>query len=149
MQHQLIHQQSGQKTWLIVLDSGDEVSASLQQFATTHELAAAHFTAIGAFRRSVIGYFEWEQRSYRRNAFDRQLEVVSLTGDIALHEGKPKIHMHVVLGQDNGGALGGHLLEGIVRPTLEVVLVQSPAHLHRRYDPQAGIALIELAEEHA
>lgn len=144
MQHKLVHKESGAKTWVIVLDDGDEVTQALLEFARANQLGAAHFTAIGAFKRAVIGYFEWESREYRRNEFDRQLEVVSLIGDVALMENEPKLHMHAVLGQDNGSALGGHLLEGHVRPTLEVVLTETPAHLRRRYDEHAGTALIKL-----
>jgi predicted DNA-binding protein with PD1-like motif len=38
--------------------------------------------------------------------------------------------------------MGGHLLEAHVRPTLEVVLTESPRHLHKRKDPESGLALI-------
>lgn len=144
MKHELISADNGQKTWIVVLDEGDEVSKCLLDFASEKHLKDAHFTAIGAFQRSVIGYFEWDKREYRRNVFERQLEVVSLIGDVALQDGKPKLHMHAVLGADNGNALGGHLLEGHVRPTLEVVLTESPARLHRVYDARAGVALIKL-----
>jgi predicted DNA-binding protein with PD1-like motif len=40
--------------------------------------------------------------------------------------------------------VGGHLLEGHVRPTLEVILTQSPGHLERQFDEQSGTALIRL-----
>jgi uncharacterized protein len=39
---------------------------------------------------------------------------------------------------------GGHLLEGIVRPTLEVTIVETAAHLRRKKRPELGIALIDL-----
>ncbi|GAB2587126.1 DNA-binding protein [Dyella jejuensis] len=144
MHHQLIHHGQGARTWAVVLDTGDEVNACLLDFARREVLAATSFTAIGAFQDAVLGYFEWERREYRRNTFDRQLEVVSLIGDIALQDGKPQLHMHAVLGDRDGTALGGHLLEGHVRPTLEVILTETPAHLHKEYDADAGLALIKL-----
>jgi predicted DNA-binding protein with PD1-like motif len=73
------------------------------------------------------------------------VEVLSLIGDIALEQGRPKIHAHMVVGKSDGTAHGGHLLEAHVRPTLEVILVESPRHLWRQYDPKSGIALIDLA----
>ena len=39
---------------------------------------------------------------------------------------------------------GGHLIAGHVRPTLELVVDEVPAHLRRRYDPESGLALINL-----
>ena len=44
----------------------------------------------------------------------------------------------------NGTAHGGHLMEAHVRPTLEVILVESPQHLRRQTDAESGLALIRL-----
>jgi predicted DNA-binding protein with PD1-like motif len=146
MQHKLIHD-DGSKTWAVILETGDEVTACLQSFATAQKLGAAHLTAIGAFKRAVLGYFEWDKKIYQRNPVDSQCEVVALLGDVALKDGEPKLHMHAVLGLPDGRAMGGHLLEGHVRPTLEVVLTETPAHLHRHFDADAGLALIEIGRE--
>jgi predicted DNA-binding protein with PD1-like motif len=73
---------------------------------------------------------------------DEQLELVSLIGDVALLDGEPVIHAHAVVSKQNGTAHGGHLLQAHIRPTCEVVLVQSPAHLQKVIDPESGIALI-------
>jgi predicted DNA-binding protein with PD1-like motif len=77
--------------------------------------------------------------------FGEQVEVLSLLGDIGVEEsGKPALHLHAVLGRRDGSTVGGHLLEAHVRPTLEVVVTESPAHLRRRKDPETGITLIRL-----
>ena len=70
--------------------------------------------------------------------------MLSLVGDIAQEKGKPKVHAHVVLGRSDGRTRGGHLLEARVRPTLEVMLVESPEHLQKEHDPESGLALIRL-----
>jgi predicted DNA-binding protein with PD1-like motif len=77
-------------------------------------------------------------------AVGEQVEVLSLVGDIALDGDEPKVHAHAVLGRRDGSTVGGHLLEAHVRPTLEVVLVESPAYLRRLHDAASGIALIRL-----
>jgi predicted DNA-binding protein with PD1-like motif len=128
---------------MLVLSSGDEASGCLSSFARDHQLHASHFTAIGAFSSAVVGYFDWEKKDYQKIAIDEQVEVLSLIGDVSLGNGEPKIHAHVVLGKSDGTAHGGHLLSGNVRPTLEVVLTESPAYLRRRYDPESGLALID------
>ena len=143
MHHQLLHD-DGAKTWAVVLDTGDEVTACLLDFAKANQLEATHLSAIGAFERAVLGYFDWQSKSYQRNPVASQCEVVSLLGDIARSDGQPKLHMHAVLGLADGRALGGHLLEGHVRPTLEVIVTETPAHLRRRHDPVSGLALIDL-----
>jgi predicted DNA-binding protein with PD1-like motif len=72
--------------------------------------------------------------------------LLSIVGDITQDEDGdgPKVHAHVVVGLRDGTTRGGHLLHGAVNPTLEVILVESPAHLRRRHDDQTGLALIEL-----
>ena len=72
--------------------------------------------------------------------------MLSLVGDVALEGNVPKVHAHVVVGKRDGTAHGGHLLEARVRPTLEVILVQPPGHLRRRFDPRSKLALIEIEE---
>ena len=143
MKAKLVHEAHGQRTYVAVLDTGDEVLASLRDLAAREALAGAQVTAIGALRKAVLGYFDWERKDYVRIPVDEQVEVVSLLGDIGEDpKGGPALHLHAVLGRKDGTALGGHLLEAHVRPTLEVVVTESPAHLRRRKDPETGLALI-------
>src|SRR5256714_4194591 len=143
MRTKLIHD-DGEKTFAIIFDKGDEVASFLLSFAKENKLSASHFTAIGAFQRATLGYFEREGRDYKRISIDEQVEVLSLVGDIALDEDEPKVHAHVVVGKADGTAHGGHLLEARVWPTLEVILVESPQHLQRKVDKETGLALISL-----
>lgn len=128
---------------VLVFDTGEEVVSTLTAFAKENHIAAAHFTAIGAFSDADLGYFDPQKKQYLKNQVKEQVEVVSLIGDIALDKGEPKVHAHVVVGKKNGGAMGGHLLEAHVRPTLELVLEDSGEQLKRKFDPESGLALID------
>ena len=136
---------TGQKTFALVFDKGDEVIAGLTSFAKAETIAAAHFTAIGAFSAVTLGYFDRARKDYKTMPLGEQVEVLSLIGDIALDGEAPKVHAHVVVGLSDGAARGGHLLEGRVWPTLEVILVESPRFLRKRHDPETGLALIDPA----
>jgi predicted DNA-binding protein with PD1-like motif len=143
MQSRLINQAGEQRKFVVVLSSGDEAISSLKSFVEQEKIEAAQFSAIGAFRSAILGYFDWETKSYQRIPVDEQVEVASFTGDVALGpDEKPALHIHCVLGCRGGRAVAGHLLEGHVRPTLEVVLTDSPVHLRKRHDPESGLALI-------
>jgi predicted DNA-binding protein with PD1-like motif len=131
------------RSFVLVYETGDDILPPLQAFAEQHGLAAAHFTAIGALERVTLGYFDWQTKDYLAIPLDEQVEVVSLIGDIARADGKPKVHAHIVVARRDGTAHGGHLLGGRVRPTLELILEESPAWLARRHDPQSGLALID------
>ena len=131
-------------TYAVVLAKGDEVMRELGRIVREQKIEAASITAIGAFERAVLGYFDWETKEYRRIPVEQQIEVLSLLGDVAVSEGEPTLHLHTVLGKPDGNTVGGHLLEGHVRPTLEITLIEPPAHLRKRKDPETGLALIDL-----
>ena len=102
-------------------------------------------TALGAFERAVVGWFDFDAKKYRDILVDQQCELLSAIGDIAEgDDGKASVHLHVVPGLSDGATKGGHLLEAKVRPTMEVTVVETPAHLRRKKRPDLGIALISL-----
>lgn len=143
MKSKLIHSAHGQRTFVVVLDSGDEVRDCLSRFVEQEKLSAAQVTAIGAFERATFRFFDWETKSYEPIHLDEQAEVLSLNGDVALDpSGGRKLHLHAVLGKRDGSAVGGDLDEARVRPTLEVIVTESPTHLRRVHDPKSGLALI-------
>jgi predicted DNA-binding protein with PD1-like motif len=143
MKAALLHEHGGERTFVVVLDRGDEAMNSLTVFAAEQQLNAARFTAIGAFSRGVVAFFDWNTKSYRNISIDEQVEVLSLVGDISLDNDQPKVHAHVVLGKADATAHGGHLVEGQVRPTLEIVITEAPGYLRRRHDPETGLSLID------
>jgi predicted DNA-binding protein with PD1-like motif len=131
-------------TYAVALQTDEEVMPALEKFIRDHEIEAASVTAIGAFSQAVLGYFDWNSKEYRKNPVAEQVEVVSLLGDVAVAESGPVLHVHAVLGKADGSAVGGHLLQARVRPTLEVILTQSPSYMRKRYDPKTGLKLLAL-----
>ncbi|MER9654224.1 DNA-binding protein [Mesorhizobium sp. M0152] len=145
MKSRLVNEVDGQRTFVVVLDPGEEAFTTLTAFAADQKLDGASLTAIGAFERATVGWFDLNAKTYRRIPIDEQCEVLSAIGDIALgDDGQPSLHIHAVFGLSDGSTRGGHLLEGIVRPTLEVTLVEAPGRLRRSRRPELGIALIDL-----
>jgi uncharacterized protein len=131
-------------TYVVVCDPGDEAVAALTQFAQAERLEAAQITAVGAFEHATVGWFDRAAKDYRRIPVTEQCEVLSLLGDVAEGQDGPILHMHTVLGLSDGTTRGGHLLEGKVFPTLEVVVTETPAELRKVLRPDIGIALIDL-----
>ena len=145
MQSKLLHEDHGKRTFAVVLQTGDEAMDCLLQFAVRERIGGAQVSAIGAFSEARLAYFDWEAKQYRPIPVAEQVEVASLAGDIAIGpDGKPSVHVHAVLGRRNGSALAGHLQEGLVRPTLEIIIAESPSHLCKAKDAASGLALIKL-----
>ena len=142
MRAKLINQHD-QRVFAVIFDAGEDPMKGLERFAAEQNLSASSFTAIGAFGEAMLGYFDWEKKDYERIPVREQTEVLALVGDITLDDaGGRKVHAHVVLGKRDGAACGGHLLAAKVRPTLELILTESPGYLRRRHDPASGLALI-------
>jgi predicted DNA-binding protein with PD1-like motif len=145
MQSKQVSNNKGEKLWILVLASGEEAKEAITEFAKKEKIRAASFVALGAFSRAVIGYFDWEKKKYMPIPVNSQVEVITLVGDIAEDEkGAPSLHAHTVLGLPDGTTRGGHLIEGHVRPTLEITLTETPAHLVRKKKPELGLALIDI-----
>lgn len=131
------------RTWALVLEAGEDVVRELNHFAEEQDLAAAHFSAIGALRSASIRYFDWEAKEYQPIPVNEQVEVVSFSGNVSEKpDGGKQVHVHAVLAKRDGTALGGDLGAGIVRPTLEVIVTEEPSYLKRRHDERSGLALI-------
>lgn len=146
MKSKLVSDGPGAQIYVVILDSGEEAFAALARFANDAKLSAASLTAIGAFERATVGWFDFASKSYRKIEVDQQCEVLSSIGDVAVgDDGKASLHVHLVLGLSDGSTRGGHLLAGTVRPTLEVVFTESPARLRRKKRADLGIALIDIA----
>ena len=133
------------KTYALIFRTGDKLTEGLKQFASDENIRGASFKAIGALSSVRLGWFNWQTKKYETAvALEEQVELLALIGDIAEKDGKPEIHAHVVVGKSDGTAHGGHLLDATVRPTCEVILTESPQHLQKEIDEEAGIAVIRL-----
>lgn len=145
MKSKLVSREPGKKTYVLVLDSGEEAFSAITRFAVQEGMDGASLTAIGAFERAKVGWLNPDTWEYKPIPIDEQCEVLSIVGDIARgDDGQSSLHAHIVLGLSDGSTRGGHLMEGIVRPTLEVTIVESATYLRRRVRPDLGIALIDL-----
>jgi predicted DNA-binding protein with PD1-like motif len=144
MKAMMLDGNGGTHRYALIYDKGDEMVQVLTAFAKEKGLSAAQFTAIGAFSDAVLGYFDRERKAYRKIPVASQVEVVSLMGDIAMEGDAPVVHAHAVLGGPDGSARVGHLLEGHVWPTLELIVEESPRVLRKRHDPETGLAVIDI-----
>jgi predicted DNA-binding protein with PD1-like motif len=127
------------------LEAGDEVLSSLQKLADKYEIRFATIQAIGALQSATLGYFDPVSKEYHQIPVGEQVEVIALSGNISrLEDGQPFAHVHALLSREDGSTLGGHLSEGIVRPTLEIVLSLLPDEVVRRRDPLSELNLWDI-----
>ncbi|WP_297487989.1 PPC domain-containing DNA-binding protein [Thermococcus sp.] len=102
------------RNFLFRVPEGRELLGFINDFAEEHNVLIGSVFGIGSLRNPKIGYFDEKAGEYRVNELSGLYELVSLSGNISLRDGKPFAHIHVALGGPDGGLYGGHLVEGEV-----------------------------------
>jgi predicted DNA-binding protein with PD1-like motif len=143
MQVQLLSQGEETKEYAVIFGEGDEAFSGLSAFAQRYHVTSAHFTAIGGLSRATLAWFDPKRDMFKKIPIDGQVEVLAMIGDIALYQGKPVVHTHMVVGSSDGTTRGGHVLAAYVSPTLEVMVTVDPIAMQKRLDPQNGLTLID------
>ena len=142
MKSKLLSDHDGTRTYVLVFERGERVMRPLHEFLRAKSVTAARLSGIGALESVTLGYFDWERKEYEQHQLGGQVELLSLTGDAAMCEGEPRVHAHVIVGRRDTTTRGGHLIDATVRPTLEMIVEDMPAHLRKQIDQQSGLALI-------
>jgi uncharacterized protein len=145
MQVQLLNPGEPTKQYAVIFYQGDEAFSGLQEFAEKYHVTSAHFTAIGALNGATVGWFDPQRKMYKKIPINGQHEVIGMSGDIALYQGKPVVHTHMMVGSPDGTTRAGHVLAANVSPTLEVMVTVDPVAMQKRFDPETDLTLIDPA----
>src|SRR5271157_4018620 len=143
MQVQLLNPGEPAKQYAVIFYQGDEAFSGLLEFAERYHVTSAHFTAIGALNGATLGWFDPQRKMYKKIPINGQHEVIGMSGDIALYQGKPVVHTHMVVGTSDGTTRAGHVLDAYVSPTLEVMVTVNPVAMQKRLDPETDLTLID------
>jgi hypothetical protein len=137
---------NGEKTYAVIFAKGDEIMSGLTEFAQREKIAGGHFTAIGALASARFGWFDRTRKAYRDIPINHQVELISLVGDVGVANDAPQIHIHAAVGFPDGQVHGGHMLEAIVWPTVELFFTVYPTTLVKKHDPETNLFLFDLGE---
>lgn len=122
----------------LYFEIGDEVVASLTQYCQTRDIQNARISGIGALRDIELGIYQPETKSYRRKVFTETHELLACQGNVTLKDGKPFPHIHVIIGNHDFNAFGGHLFNARVAVVGEFILEELDSRVHREMDPKVG-----------
>ena len=131
-------------TYAVRLDVGEEIMEALKKLAETEQIRAAEVSAIGATDRAIVGVFDREAGAYRKEELNRFMEITSLMGNITEMEGKPYIHLHAMLADQDHGVHGGHVIEMRVGLTCEMFVRVMEGAIGREHSDELGINLWKL-----
>ena len=132
--------------YIIKIERGEEVMATLTSFCEQEGIKNALLTGIGAVEWVSCGYYELSTKKYHFTEYDEMVEVISMTGNVALKEGRPFLHVHAVFTDTKNKAFGGHVQEMRVGVVLEVVLTPLSSSIVRELDEDIGLFLMKCGE---
>jgi predicted DNA-binding protein with PD1-like motif len=125
------HHHFGQGRYVLRLDPGEEVVASLRAFAHEVGIEAGVVTGLGSVDTVVLGFLDREGSEYVRRRFEERMEVGSLTGSLSMEGERPFVHLHAVVAPQEMLAYTGHVHEARVAAVLELYVTALPGRLDR------------------
>ena len=132
------------ETYIVRLDKGEKVIETLKNFCFNNEIKCGYFSGIGSLDEAELAHYIVRNKKYTSEKYSQPLEIVNLTGNITTMDNEVYLHCHAVLSDVQMEAIAGHLKEGIVGATAEIVFVKLDAEINRKFDEKIGLNLMEL-----
>ena len=134
-------------SYVLRLEKGEEVISNLQRFCQERSIDTAYFTGLGSIEDPTLAHYLVTTKKYTEKEVKGVFEALAVTGNVALFEGKPLVHCHVVLSDEEMNARGGHLVKSVVSATFEVHLAKSDEVLTKTMNDEIGLKLFDLPDE--
>ncbi len=131
--------------YFVRLIRGEEVIASLTSLAEKEKIQSGFLFGLGAVANPKLGYFDLNTKEYQSEIFEGEFEIVNLTGNISHLNGKPFIHAHITVSDEDCRAFGGHLFSAQIHATGEIAIIDFGIPLSRKLDQEIGLKLLDLS----
>ena len=76
--------------------------------------------------------------------FNQQFEMIALNGNITRKDGKPYLHLHIALSDENYSVFGGHLNSAVVSITAEIYVTALNGEVNRRVNPETNLNIFDI-----
>lgn len=133
--------------YILRLEQNEELITTLKDFVIDNKIKSAFFYGLGTIKELILGYYDTKQKIYHKRTFVEEYEISSLIGNISYLSTDPIIHIHLTIAADNFIAYAGHLFQGLVGATCEIILFPLAIKLPRKADPKLGLNLLDLSAE--
>ncbi len=136
-----------ENTYLVRLTKGERTVESIKQFCLQKNIKNGWISAIGSIESPKVAHYRVDTKKYSEKVFDGIYEVTNLTGNIALFEKEPLVHIHVSLSDESMRAFGGHLVDATVSATLEIYIHSFTSEHTKLFSEEIGLKLWNLSEK--
>lgn len=130
---------------IVRIDRGEELPSALLRALDQVEARAGFIQGTGSLEAAEIAVFDQGARSYEKaRRIDRPCDVVSLSGNIAVHDGAGLVRLFATLARETEVGLsvvGGELVWARAYALELYVVAFDDVALTRGYDERTGLAL--------
>ena len=128
--------------YVLRLDPGEEIVASLTRLVEQEQVQLGSVTAIGAANDVTIGIFSTQEKQYHARRYQGDYEISALVGNVTRKEEEPYLHLHITIGNPVTGEVhAGHLTSATISATLELFLQVWDGQVGREFSDQVGLNL--------
>ncbi len=129
--------------YVVRIEKDEEIITALRHTAKKRGIGGAFFFGLGVGQDLVLGYFNAQKKAYIKKAFKGEYEFTNLSGNISKFRGEYVVHCHATITDNQFNAFGGHLFQGIVPATLEILIIPFSKTLRRKKDKVTGLNLLD------
>ena len=130
--------------YTICIEKGEKLLEILRDFAAKEGIKNGFFVGIGGASKAEIGFFDAKLKKYNIKKYEEPLEIVNITGNIAVMDEKQILHAHITLGREDYGVIAGHLIEAVVFPVCEISLIKFDGEAERYLDEKTGLKSLRM-----
>ncbi len=128
------------RAWAFRIQRGKDLMEELTRMAQEHRIELALVSFIGGLESAKVGYFRKELGQYQEISIPWHREILAGTGNVSVKDGKPFVHVHLILGDEMGHTFGGHALPGCAVFLAEGFFYELEGSLERKMDPNIRLA---------
>ena len=121
---------------------GTDLIDEMQNFVRQEGINLAWISGVGAVAKANLRYYNQDEKTWLDIAVDKNLEVISMMGNISLLNGEPIVHVHITLSDEEGRCYGGHVGPGTIVFNMEILLTTlTGPPVTRKLDTDTGLTL--------
>ncbi len=129
-------------TYILNIERGEELISTLRAFLEKEKIKAGFLTGLGAAGKLDLAYYNLTAKKFEQHTIEEDVEILSLTGNIAMLKDERIIHVHGTFGRKDLSVFGGHIFSLVVSGACEIHLTKLSSTMTRAYDEMTGLNLL-------
>ena len=131
-----------EKKSVISFEKGEEGIAMLGELAEKRG-TSFHFSMIGGCSSVDLAFYDMKKKEYEiKNHAAENIEIVTITGNVAWYDGKPLVHAHGVFSNEQYECFGGHIMKLVFSAIGETVIDWLPVKMERELQAESGLKVL-------